>query len=129
MRPSTRPLRSLLATSSLLLLAALISCGDGKPSRKDRHHDDHASVDATQAPSQSDPTDDGKKGKHKHDKDKKDDAAAATDAASSAPAGGDDDTRCASDAGGLARAFLVGRSDGASSGSDMSPTQTREEIH
>ena len=46
MRPSIRPLRSLLATSSLLLLAALISCGDGKPSRKDRHHDDHASVDA-----------------------------------------------------------------------------------
>jgi hypothetical protein len=93
MRPSIRPLRSLLATSSLLLLAALISCGDGKPSRKDRHHDDHASVDATQAPSQSDPTDDGKKNKHKHDKDKKDEAAAATDAASSAPAGGDDDKK------------------------------------
>ena len=86
MRPSIRPLRSLLAASSLLLLAGLISCGDGKPSRKDRHHDDHASVDATQATNQSDPTDDGKKDKHKHDKDKKDEAAAATDAGSSAPA-------------------------------------------
>lgn len=93
MCPSIRPLRALLAASSLLLLAALISCGDGKPSRKDRHHDDHASADATQAPSQSDPADDDKKDKHKHDKDRKDDAAAATDAASSAPAGGDDDKK------------------------------------
>jgi DNA-binding beta-propeller fold protein YncE len=83
MRPSNRPLRSLLAASSLLLLAAMIGCGDGKPPRKDRHHDDRMSAEATEAPSQSDTSDEGKKDKHKHDKDKRDEGAA-TNAASTA---------------------------------------------
>jgi hypothetical protein len=83
MRPSNRPLRSLLAASSLLLLAAMIGCGDGKPPRKDRHHDDRVSAEATEAPSQSDTSDEGKKDKHKHDKDKRDEGAA-TNAASTA---------------------------------------------
>ena len=65
MRPSILPTRSLLAVPSLLLLAALISCGDGKPSRKDRHHDDHVAADVP-ASVQSAPSDDDKKDKHKN---------------------------------------------------------------
>lgn len=88
MRPSILNPRSLVAATSLLLLTALIGCGDGKPARKDRHHDDHISADAPVTDNQSAPSDDDKKDKHKHDKDKKDDATAASGAATSAS--GDD---------------------------------------